>query len=254
MRVGIISQARMSSSRLPGKILRQVDGRPLIQWHLDRLKSANAEVMIATTTNGLDDLVEEQAEIAGVSVFRGSEHDVLARFAGAAEIAEYDAVVRVTSDCPLIPADVINSAVRIYRSLDDERAYVTNCLERTYPRGFDCEVFSSALLQEAHKNATQQSQREHVTPYFYDGSSQTNVHHLKRDQDGAERFRLTVDTILDRDFFVELARRDSLWLRDSNEIIQLLIENEDLAHINSTVRQKPPSEVDKRSCSQVAER
>src|SRR5690606_18445145 len=110
-RVGIITQARMTSTRLPGKVLTRIGGKSALEHHLDRLREADAPVIVATTTNASDDPLADRAESLGYSVFRGSEHDVLSRFAGAAREHALDVVVRVTSDCPLIDGDLVNRGI-----------------------------------------------------------------------------------------------------------------------------------------------
>src|SRR5262245_34128657 len=167
-RVGVISQARATSTRLPGKVLLPVGGRTFLEHHLDRVAFGNSfPVIVATTVNAEDDPIVAVAERAGLPWYRGSELDVLERFAGAADQNALDVVVRVTSDCPLIDGRVVAAGVERYLAEDDPRLYAANTLERTYPRGFDFEIFSADLLREAHKDATRPEDREHVTSYLH---------------------------------------------------------------------------------------
>ncbi|MDX6240537.1 MAG: spore coat polysaccharide biosynthesis protein SpsF, partial [Kribbellaceae bacterium] len=132
-KIGIITQARATSTRLPAKVLLTAGGRTFLEHHLDRLRATDLPVIVATTTNAADEPIVEIAEKAGIPVFRGSELDVLNRFAGAIREYGLDGVVRVTSDCPLIDPDVVVAGVDRFRAEDDENLYVSNCLERTYP-------------------------------------------------------------------------------------------------------------------------
>ncbi|MCM8736295.1 glycosyltransferase family protein [Azospirillum sp. A1-3] len=166
-RVVAISQARMTSTRLPGKVLMPAAGRPLLAHHLERLSRASGldAVVLATTVNATDDPVAECAQSLGITVFRGDEQDVLGRFAGAAALAGADLVVRVTADCPLIDPALVGRLIAAfqagqpldYLSIDSTR----------YPRGLDAEIFPRRLLDEAATTATDPAEREHVTPYIY---------------------------------------------------------------------------------------
>lgn len=155
----------MTSTRLPGKVLMEAAGRPLIDHHLKRLRRARSvdAVVLATTVNATDDPLVAAAARIGVPVFRGDEVDVLGRFAGAAAVMEADVVVRVTADCPLIDPDLIDALVAAWSEGSD---YVWIDVTR-WPRGFDAEIFPRALLDEADRKATDVYEREHVTPYIY---------------------------------------------------------------------------------------
>jgi len=187
-RIAII-QARMSSTRLPGKVLKKVKGKSLITRMIERVQLAEKVdgIVVATSEKPEDDAIV--AEVEGVLVFRGSLDDVLSRFQGAAEGA--DVVIRLTADCPLIDPKVIDQAIGMYESGHYE--YVTNALERTYPKGMDVEVFSKKLLDEIAEKADDPYEREHVTPYLYQGKRETRIGHLKQKQNDSD-LRITVDT------------------------------------------------------------
>lgn len=167
MKVALIVQARMGSSRLPGKVLMQAAGRSMLAHQIERLRTVrNAnEIIVATTVEPADDAIAQACTEIGVACFRGSENDVLSRFVGAATQCKADVIVRLTADCPLIDPAVIESVIFCYLENPHERLYVSNTLERTFPRGMDTEVFSWALLDEAGWQATSTRDREHVTPY-----------------------------------------------------------------------------------------
>ncbi|PQZ56350.1 acylneuraminate cytidylyltransferase [Microbacterium sp. MYb54] len=237
-RVGIITQARMTSTRLPGKVLLPAGGRSLLDHHIDRLQRLGLPLIVATTTNAADDPIAALALTRGTGVFRGSESDVLSRFAGAAREARLDTVVRVTSDCPLIDPAVIEEGIRRYIELDDPSAHVSNVLERTYPRGFDFEVFSAAALREADERSSDPVDREHVTPYLYrNRSGHAALHAVTRSPD-ASRYRLTVDTPEDLVVVRALIEQHGAAALDASGIIDLLEEHPELVAINAHVEQK----------------
>lgn len=241
-RVAVVTQARTSSSRLPGKVLQEVGGRSLLQHHLDRLSTAGLPIVVATTSRPVDDPVVEIAEHAGVAVFRGSEHDVLSRYAGAAAQEELDVVVRVTSDCPLIDGAVVAAGVAEFLGLRDEDGYVTNTQPRTFPRGFDFEVFSRAALEEAAERAVQPGHREHVTPYLAQNvSGRVRVRNLARQPDRSG-YRVTVDTADDLELVRRLVERHGAAELDCAGIIAVLDAHPELVEINSHVEQKPVGE------------
>lgn len=161
-----IIQARMGSSRLPGKSMAEVAGHPLL-WHVvNRVRKARLvdKIVVATTERAGDDPIAELCQRDRVECFRGSEEDVLDRFYRAAKAASADAVVRITADCPLIDPAVIDKVIGRFQQGDCD--YVSNTLRYTYPDGLDVEVFSSAALEQAWREARKPSEREHVTPYL----------------------------------------------------------------------------------------
>jgi spore coat polysaccharide biosynthesis protein SpsF len=158
-RIGIVTQARTTSTRLPGKVLIEVAGKSLLEHHLDRLDASGLTTYVATTVNAADDPIVEIALRRGLAYYRGSEQDVLARFAGLVEGQDLDVVVRVTSDCPLIDGDLIRAGADEFLSASDPWLYLSNGIERTFPRGMDFEVFSAEALIDAAENATEPAHR-----------------------------------------------------------------------------------------------
>lgn len=164
-----VIQARMTSRRLPGKVLLEVLGRPLLAHQIDRARRAACidAVMIATTTNPTDDPLAAVAQSTGVGCYRGSEADVLGRMTETADRAGAEVVVRLTGDCPLIdPALLDEAATRLIES-DPPLDYVTNDPPRTWPIGLDVEVMRMAALRTADAEAAGRYDREHVTPFLY---------------------------------------------------------------------------------------
>lgn len=234
----VITQARMTSTRLPGKILIEVGGKPLLDHHLERLAAAGLEVVVATTVNATDDAVAEAARDRGLRVFRGSEDDVLSRYAGAISEFELDTVVRVTSDCPLLDGSLVAEGIRRFTEAGDPDLYVANTLSRTYPRGFDFEVFSAAALLEADRDATEPAHREHVTPYLYQNvTGRTRTLNLPWHQDRSA-YRVTLDTADDLEVIRQLIEDHGAHLLDCAGIIDVLDAHPDLAAINAHVEQK----------------
>jgi spore coat polysaccharide biosynthesis protein SpsF len=204
MKTVIIVQARMTSTRLPGKVLMQVLGKPLLAYQIERLQRVKLadEVVIATTVNETDDPIVALCQQLSTLYFRGSESDVLARYYGAATAHQADIVVRVTSDCPLIDPQIIDQCLQVFRDHRTEYDYVSNCLTRSYPRGMDTEVFSFAVLKQAFLEAEAVADREHVTPFIYGHPEQFHLKQVTALEDLSQH-RWTVDT--PEDF--ELIRR-----------------------------------------------
>lgn len=203
MKIVIIVQARMTSTRLPGKILKQVFGKPLLEYQIDRLHRVQFadELVIATTTNATDEPIVELCDRLSIPYFRGSEEDVIARYHGAAKAHHADVVVRVTSDCPLIDPQVIDRVIQSY--IDDRYDYVSNCIERTYPRGMDTEVFSFKALNEAFLEATAKPDREHVTPFIHRQPDRYKLGSVLYNKNCSQH-RWTVDTPEDFDLIQKI--------------------------------------------------
>lgn len=188
-----ILQARMSSTRLPGKVMKPLAGRPMIERQLERLRRcAGLRLVVATSTHASDDPLAHHLRDIGVDVFRGSLDDVLDRFVGAAsEFAAEGQVVRLTADCPLADPGVIDDCVRLHAELGVD--YASNGRRRTYPRGLDVEVFTLEALLTAGREATDPYDREHVTPYLYRNPERFSQGELVQARDESD-LRWTVDT------------------------------------------------------------
>ncbi|MHC5737313.1 cytidylyltransferase domain-containing protein [Nostoc sp.] len=241
MKTVIIVQARMTSTRLPGKVLKKVLDKPLLEYQIERLKRVNLadEIVIATTINSTDLPIIELCNRLSVPYFRGSENDVLARYHGAAKEHHADVVVRITSDCPLIDPQVIDKVIQFYLDYRYKYDYVSNCLERSYPRGMDTEVFSFLALHQAFLEATEQPEREHVTPFI---NMQPERYRLTQVvySENQSLHRWTVDTADD----FELIKRiiEALYPKFPNftleDCLDLLKQYPDWPIINAHVEQK----------------
>ncbi len=199
-----VLQARMSSSRLPGKVLKPILGRPMIERQIERLRRSAelTRIVVATSTAASDDELAAAVSAMGVPVHRGALDDVLGRFVGAiAEFGLEGDMVRLTADCPLADAGVIDEAIALMRreGLD----YVSNGRERTYPRGLDVEVFRIDALLASARETDDPYDREHVTPYLYKPGARFAQGHLKQARDDSA-LRWTVDYPEDFDFVVKV--------------------------------------------------
>jgi spore coat polysaccharide biosynthesis protein SpsF len=236
--IGIITQARMTSTRLPGKILKEVNGKTLLQYHIDRLKKTGFNVIIATTTNDTDNPVKSFSEEHKIPVHRGSENNVLSRFYEAAKKNDLDIIVRVTSDCPLIDPHLIRNSLEKYIMMNNDHLYMSNAIERTFARGLDFEIFSMQLLEEAFKNAEEESDLEHVTPYIWKNKGgNVEFYHVKQPTDHCS-YRITVDTSEDLELMKKLIIDFKAEDLSYKEIEDILKANPQLVKINAQIEQK----------------
>jgi spore coat polysaccharide biosynthesis protein SpsF (cytidylyltransferase family) len=191
----LIVQARMGSSRLPGKVLMDLAGRPMLDRVLRRARRATLldDAVLATSTLPQDDPVAAQGRSLGVDVFRGDAEDVLDRFRAAAMTRRADTVVRVTADCPLIAPDLIDAVVTAFRKAAPPVDFASNTLRRTYPRGLDVEVATMAALDRAWREADKPAERAHVFPYVYGHPEIFRLENVAGEED-VSAMRWTVDT------------------------------------------------------------
>lgn len=231
-KVGIITQARYSSTRLPGKVMLLIKNRPLIDYHIERLRKSGLPIYIASSTNRADDVIENYAKERGIDIFRGNEEDVLARFFDCCRVFNLDIIIRVTSDCPLIDGDLIREAYENYRRMNSEDIHYSCNIKRTYPHGLNFEIFSSKLLYDAYLNANTPFFREHVTPYIIQNiPGYVSLHHFIRNDD-ASHYRITVDTQSDFDLIKLLIEEHSAHKMSAERIIDLLEHHPELVSIN----------------------
>lgn len=233
-----IIQARMTSKRLPGKVLMEFAGQPALAHLVDRLSRAPGlkGIAVATTTNQTDDPVAALADKLNVQCFRGDEFDVLARFSGAAAQVNAQTIVRVTGDCPLIDPAVVSRVISAFNASDAD--YAANNLERSYPIGQDTEVFSRASLDQAARFARRDDEREHVTPYIRrrpETYRQINVAAPPWQHDPL--LRLTLDThddfMLIEDVFRALYPRNNTF--DLDDILSYIAANPAVRALNDHV-------------------
>ena len=244
MSVGAIVQARMGSTRLPGKALLDIEGRSMLARVLDRTRAARLvdRVVVATTDNPRDDAVAAHAGTLGVDVFRGDEDDVLDRYYQAARHYQFDVVVRITSDCPLLDPAVIDDVIRPVLEPTSRIDYSANGLRRTFPRGLDAEAAPVATLERAWREATSAHERAHVFPYVYDHPDRFRLNSVTAETDWSH-LRWTVDTEEDLSFVRAVYRSLGSAAFTWRDVLALLERSPELLQINATVRQKAAREI-----------
>ena len=222
MRIGAIIQARMTSRRLPGKVLAEVHGRPMLQYLLERVERCTELdlIVVATSTDPSDDPIESFCVERGVDYFRGPLNNVAERFREAARRQELDAFVRLCADSPLVDPALIDRAVATYRS--GQTDLVTNVLGRSFPPGQSVEVISAPVFAEAVPHMSRADHREHVTSYFYDHREDFEIKVIRSDHDGPD-VDFAIDTPQDLERFrVLVAAMDRPhWSYGLAELIEL---------------------------------
>ncbi|WP_395648232.1 cytidylyltransferase domain-containing protein [Terricaulis sp.] len=193
-----ILQARMSSRRLPGKVMAPILGMPMLARQIERIGRASRvqRLVVATSDRPSDDPIAGLCERIGVACFRGSLEDVLGRFTAAVRAYPADTVVRLTADCPLTDWRLIDECIALHERMNAD--YTSNIIERTYADGLDVEVMKRAAIEAADREASAQDEREHVTPYLYRHPERFRIVHMRQDADEAA-MRWTVDNEADLD-------------------------------------------------------
>jgi spore coat polysaccharide biosynthesis protein SpsF (cytidylyltransferase family) len=234
-----IIQARMSSSRLPGKVLMHVKKKPLLLYMYERVKASNEidEVIIATSNEESDDVIVKLCKENNIMYMRGSLNDVLDRYYQAAKITNASLVVRLTADCPIIDPSVIDSIIGVYKN--GAYDFVANTAPpegMTYPEGMDVEVFSMLALENAWNYATKPSEREHVTFYFWKNIDKFKCFRADLTYNRSN-YRLTVDYF--EDFLLVSKILEALYSEDKffsmNDILEFLDQNPDIFQINNKI-------------------
>ncbi|QCJ40992.1 acylneuraminate cytidylyltransferase [Bacillus sp. S3] len=239
MKIGAIIQARMGSTRLPGKILKKVLGKTLLEYQIERVKRSKLinEIVIATTISDNDTPIVELCESLGISYYRGSEDDVLSRYYEAANEFSFETIIRLTSDCPLIDHEIIDQTIELY--LSNQFDYTANIINRKFPRGLDVEVFSKETLKKLHETARKHGHREHVTTFIFDHQELFKMGSLEAAEDFSH-LRWTVDTI--EDFLLIEKILTAIYPVHptflTKDVIELLNRNKDWMLLNSAIQQK----------------
>lgn len=237
MHTAAVIQARMGSTRLSGKVMLEISGKPVL-WHVINRVSKSKLIdglVVATTANREDDTIEKFCNQISVTVFRGSEDDVLDRYYQCARKLNIENIVRITADCPLHDPAVIDLVIERYRQGNYD--YVSNIDPPTYPDGIDVEVFSFRALDSAWRNASLVSEREHVTPYIRKHGDLFKISNVKNNED-LSSYRWTLDQAEDFEFIQKIYKKfdesniDEFYTQD---IIGLLEKNPELTGINSAI-------------------
>lgn len=248
-KVVAIIQARMASSRLPGKVLADLGGQPVLAWVARRAARAQRihQVWVATSAGAEDDAIAEFCEGAGLPCSRGSLHDVLDRYHQAAQESGADVIVRLTGDCPLVDPTMLDDNLAVFLGAQPPLDFAANRLpgERTIPIGLDAEYCTRAALETAWREAQEPHQREHVMPFFYENPERFSILHIKHSPDYGD-YRWTVDTPED----LELLRKVVVHFPDDTfawgDVLRLFEEQPELAQINAGVQHKSQYDVDSR--------
>lgn len=249
-RVVAIVQGRMASTRLPGKILADLNGQPVLAWVVRRAQRAAGidQVVVATSVSTDDDVVEAFCKEEGFACSRGSLHDVLDRYVTAAHAHDAEVIVRLTGDCPFVDPGMLADNLHTFLAAQPPLDFAANRLpgQRTIPIGLDAEFCTLAALETAWREAKEPHQREHVMPFFYENPDRFNILHIQHSLNYGH-LRWTVDTPED----LELARRIAASFPDDTftwqDILALFERQPELAAINAAVAHKSERDVDARA-------
>jgi len=239
----IIIQARTGSTRLPGKIFKELSGKPML-WHVvDRLSHSRLadKIIIATTDLPEDDQVETFCKTNNIFFYRGSSNDVLSRYYETAKKFNAETIVRITSDCPLIDPQIVDRMIETFYKLNTLRIfdYLSNTIQRNFPRGLDVEIFLFSSLRKAYYQASTKYEREHVTPFIYEHPKWFKTKNFVGQKDYSFH-RWTVDTEEDfhliEEIYKSLYNAKKLFLFE--DILKLFAERPELITINQNIKQK----------------
>lgn len=244
MRIGAVIQARISSTRLPGKILKELpygSGITVLEQVIRRLKKSKKlnDIIVATTIGKNDDEIANIAKKEEAKWFRGSKEDVLSRYYLAAKENDLDVIARITSDCPCIDSEIVDSIIE--KHIEAKADYTSNTGKRTYPHGLDVEVFNFNILKETYKSAQKDYEKEHVTPYIYRNPNMFKVVHVEAPKElHAPDIRITLDR--EEDYALLCAVFDYLYPKNkyftAYDVVNLFKEKSWLKLINMKVMQK----------------
>lgn len=237
-------EARMTSSRFPGKVLMKVLGKPMLYYLVKRLRMVQSldEIVLATTTNIEDDILATFAIEEGIPCFRGSEEDVMGRVIGAAESVNADIIVEITGDCPLIDPQIIEQIIRIFEMNNVE--YVSNVVKRCYPDGMDVQVFSLETLKKSAEITNKRLDREHVTLHIRNNPALFSQIHVISTPDATwPELGLTLDEFADFELISKIIKHfeGDEKIVTCQQIISLLKENPEWVKLNEFVQRKENS-------------
>jgi spore coat polysaccharide biosynthesis protein SpsF (cytidylyltransferase family) len=231
-----IVQARMGSKRLPGKVMKEVKGKPLIGYLLERLRKSEKidKIVLATSVNKENEVLCDYVKSLGYNIFRGSEEDVLNRYYQVAKKYNAETVVRITGDCPLIDPYICDKLIQFYFNKETDYAK----LSPKFAEGLDCEVFSFEVLEKADKNAVKSSEREHVTPFIKNSPKIYNTIILDNSVDEG-KYRFTVDGPEDfkvvKNIITDLSKTESDFI-DFQSIKKYLDSHPDIFKMNANIQ------------------
>jgi spore coat polysaccharide biosynthesis protein SpsF len=235
--ISAIIQVRVSSTRLPNKVFADINGKPLLWYVVDRLKKSIYldNIIIATTDNIADDLIQDWASENKISCFRGSESNVLKRYYDAAKNNNSTTIVRITADDPFKDYKIMDEVINKF--LSKKADFGCNNFPPSYPEGLDIEVFSFSALETAYKNSVSDFEKEHVTQYFYKNRNDFKIVSIKNDTD-LSNLRWTIDTKEDLEMTREVYNKftNNKFIYLMKDILKILNENPEILEINKKVK------------------
>ncbi len=240
MTIGCIIQARMGSTRLPGKVLMKLDKQnTVLDYVIQQLKHCKniEKIIIATTSLKEDDVIETFAKNNNILYFRGSSLDVLDRYHQCAKLHNLTTIIRITADNPLIDPNIVEKVLNEFKLHSYD--YVSNVIIRSFPYGTETEVFSFDALEKAWNNTKNDNEREHVTPYFYNNPKKFKIHNVKHQND-LSSFRWTVDQIEDFTLVKNIISKINKQPILMDDIVSLLTKEPELLAINKNVHHYHP--------------
>jgi spore coat polysaccharide biosynthesis protein SpsF len=248
-KVVAIIQARMASSRLPGKVLADLGGQPVLAWVVRRAQRAIGidQVVVATSVATEDAVIESFCKEMNFACTRGELHDVLDRYVHTAHEFDAGIIVRLTADCPFIDPEMLSENLNIFLAADPPLDFAANRLpgDRTIPIGLDAEFCTIRALETAWREAQEPHQREHVMPFFYEHPEQFKILHIKNDPNYGH-YRWTVDTLVDLQLLREVVSRFKDDHFSWKEVLALFESHPELQEINAKVTHKSHRDVDTR--------
>lgn len=246
-RVVAIVQARMASARLPGKVLANLGGQPVLAWVVRRAQRAKSIdlVVVATSVAAEDSVIAAFCKQQGYACTRGDLHDVLDRYVRTAREYDADVVVRLTGDCPLVDSEMLAENLRTFLEADPPLDFAANRLpgDRTIPIGLDAEYCTKTALETVWREAQEPYQREHVMPYFYEHPERFRILHIRHSPNYGH-FRWTVDTPEDLDLLRQVVSEFEDDQFSWKDVLELFQRRPDLAQINANVEHKSQRDVD----------
>ncbi len=231
--IGCIIQARMGSSRLPGKVMELVDGKnPSLYYTVNQIKNVETieKIVIATSKNSEDDIICNYAKKNDIEYFRGSDEDVLDRYYQCAKESGIEKIVRITGDCPLIDPEIVTKVIEEFEN--EEYDYIQNLEPRTFPDGMDVEIFSLKILKEAWENAKLPSEREHVTAYFRNNEDRFQIKNFTNIKD-LSHYRLTLDYKEDLELVRVIIKKIKKRPILMNDVLEVFLEIPKLFNVNN---------------------
>lgn len=236
-------EARMTSSRFPGKVLMPVKGKPMLQWMIERVKEAKSidGIIVATTVRETDQAIEDLCKKLGVFCFRGSEEDVLMRVLNAHQKFGSDVIVELTGDCPLVDPALIDRCVNYYKE-HPEFDYVTNGIKHTYPMGMGVQVFGRKVLEEVERTSQDPLDREHVSRYIYQSGKFQCAYLSAEGEEKWPELEITLDTREDYALLCKIIENFPDHRFTVKDIVRFMRANPELLKVNAGVFRKGPND------------